>query len=208
MPLPSLARRLPLLLALFAPALGAQIPLPPEPATPPAMAPTGLHEPEGPRRLSGPRFGMTYLSADLIDRINETFGEGTYDPQTGEYTYEDRISSGLPLVTQFGWQWERSLFQASTGLTGVTEWVLLAGGLERGLFLPSATFLVGLRGPGGLEVGLGPNVSASGAAYALAVGFNAASGEVNVPVNVAAVLGQDGPRVSVLVGFVLSERRY
>ncbi len=189
-------------------AVAQQAPLPPEPPTPPAEAPAGLREPVGPRRLSGPRVGLTYLSDDLIGRINDTFGEETYDPATGQYTREDRISGAVPLVTQFGWQWERSLFQASTGLTGVTEWVLLVGGLERGLFLPSATFLVGVRGPGGIEVGLGPNVSATGAAYAVAVGFNAQSGEVNVPVNAAVVLGQDGPRVSLLLGLVLSEGRY
>ena len=46
------------------------------------------------------------------------------------------------------------------------------------------------------------------AAYAVAVGMNNEFGEVNVPLNAAVVLGQDGPRVSLLVGFNVSERRY
>ena len=118
------------------------------------------------------------------------------------------MDPNFPVVTQFGWQFERRMFQAESGLTGVVEWVLLVGGAERGLLLPSATFLAGLRAPGGFEVGVGPNLSVAGAAYALAVGKNNEIGEVNLPVNAAVVLGQDGPRLSLLVGFNVSSSRY
>lgn len=164
-------------------------------------------EVRGPLRMSGPRIGVTYLGEQLIEDINETYGDYDCRPD-GSCGYEEVIDPAVPLVTQFGWQWERSLFQAESGLTGVTEWVLLAGGLERGLLLPSATFIVGMRTPGGVELGVGPNVSLGGAAYAVTAGFTTDLGEVNVPVNLAAVLGRDGPRVSVLVGFVITDRRY
>ncbi|MEM0964277.1 MAG: hypothetical protein AAGK21_17250 [Bacteroidota bacterium] len=160
----------------------------------------------GPRRLGGPRTGVTVLSARTIDRINEAF-DSCYEWTRDDCVGEDRLGS-IPVVTQFGWQFETRLFQAQSGLTGVSEWVVLVGGAERGLFLPSLTFLAGLRGPGGFEVGVGPNLSLGGAAYAVAVGFNNESGEINIPLNLAVVLGQDGPRASVLVGFNVSERRW
>ena len=203
----------------------APVPPPAQPPPPvarpvpvPAMQPPPLRAPIGPRRLGGPRTGITILSAESARKINEAFGAqtctgGDYDPTTGNYveqrcTSEERLPTGFPVVTQFGWQYERRIFQAQSGLTGMTEWVFLLGGAERGLLLPSATFLAGIRAPGGLEVGVGPNLSVSGAAYALTVGMNNEFGEVNLPINVAAVLGQDGPRVSLLVGFNVSESRY
>lgn len=207
------------------PVVAQGIPFPPRDAPPvvqpepPRYAPP-RNEPvrRGPRRLGGPRTGITILSSEAAKKINETFGEQTctyppYNPETYTYpeptcSYEERLSTGFPVVTQFGWQFERRMFQAESGLTGVTEWVVLVGGAERGLLLPSATFLAGIRAPSGLEIGVGPNISLSGAAYAVTVGMNNEIGEVNIPINVAAVLGQDGPRMSLLVGFNVSESRY
>lgn len=190
-----------LLVLLLASTASAQAPdVPPSAAADPFVV-------RGPLRLSGPRVGFTYLSDRLIDEINETYGEYDCD-DNGMCIQEQAIDPSVPIVTQFGWQWERSLFQTQTGLTGVTEWVLLAGGLERGLLLPSASFVVGVRTPAGLEIGVGPNISLGGAAYAVTAGFNTNLGEVNVPINVAAVLGREGPRASVLIGFVVSEQRY
>lgn len=162
----------------------------------------------GAHRLSGPRFGFTYLSNETIRQVNETFGECDYDRQTGECRRDALISESFPVVTQFGWQFERQMAQTSSGLAIITESVLLVGGLERGLALPSASLIVGVRTPGGLELGLGPNLSATGAAYAVTVGFANPVGEINVPINLAAVLGRDGPRVSLLVGLTFSDSRY
>ena len=158
----------------------------------------------GPRRLGGPRTGVTILSQGTIDKINEAFDTCFDVSCQGDLT----IDGSVPLVTQFGWQFENRIFQSSEGLTGLTEWVVLVGGAERGLFLPSLTFLAGLRAPGGFEVGVGPNLSLGGAAYALAVGHSYQNGEVNIPVNMALVFGDGGPRASVLVGFNVSERRW
>jgi hypothetical protein len=156
---------------------------------------------------------VTLLSAATVREINDAFRTYEYDydytnPNGGSREGPDRIDPSFPVVTQFGWQFETPLFRAESGLTGVSEWIPLVGGLERGLLLPSLTFLVGVRTPAGLELGLGPNISATGAAYAITAGFNNQTGGVNVPVNVAAVLGQDGPRVSLLIGMTVSDRRY
>lgn len=149
----------------------------------------------GPSRLDGPRVGITVLDPGTVEAINEAFDE-------------ERISGTSPVITQFGWQFETRLFQAESGLTGVTEIVGLVGGLDRNLVLPSGTFLVGLRTPTGLEVGMGPNVTLAGTGYAVAAGVSTSVGGINVPVNVAAVFGRGGPRLSLLAGFTLSSRRY
>jgi len=142
--------------------------------------------------------GVTILDPGTVESINETFGD-----EDG-----DRISSSAPVITQFGWQFETRLFQTGSGLTGVTEVVGLIGGLDRNLLLPSGTFLVGLRTVNGMEIGMGPNLSLGGTGYAVAVGMNTPIGDVNVPLNVAAVFGKGGPRISLLAGFTLASRRY
>ena len=157
----------------------------------------------GAARLSGPRAGVTLLSPDTVRRINDRFRDAGLAEGEG-----DVIDPTMPVVTQFGWQFETRVFQSEGGLTGLTEFVPLVGGLDRGILLPSATFLVGARTRDGIEFGVGPNVSATGVAYALAAGFNARAGEVNVPFNLAAALGKGGPRVSLLVGMTFSNRRY
>jgi hypothetical protein len=142
-------------------------------------------------RLSGPRFGVTYLGGSIVDSLA---------------AYDVRVS---PVITQFGWQFERMIFTGENGLAAVTEWVVLAGGLEQGAFIPSLSWLVGLRGPRGAEFGVGPNISPAGSALAIAGGVTTRAGAFNLPVNVAVVPGKIGTRVSILVGFTTrSEPRY
>lgn len=155
-------------------------------------------------RLDGPRVGVTYLPPDLVDELNDVLSDDDcYDEASGTRTRCEVIGD-VPVVSQFGWQFERRFFQTDGGVSGVTEWIPLVGGLERGLFLPSLTFLIGIRGESGFEAGVGPNITALGSGLALAAGMNNDVGGLNVPVNVAAVLGGDGLRASVLVGFNLA----
>ena len=133
--------------------------------------------------LSGPRFGITYLGGAIVDSL---------------------AANGIdvsPVITQFGWQFERLIYSGNNGFSAVTEWVLLVGGLEQSTFLPSISWMVGIRGPRGAEFGVGPNVSAAGSALAIAAGVTSRAGAFNLPVNVAVVPGKVGTRVSMLVGF-------
>ena len=182
-----------------------------------ALLPLAAHAQEGPLRQGGPRFGVTYLTPGVVERINEATREGGVG---------DRIDPSFPVVTQFGWQFEFQTFQTESGVTGVAEVVPLLSGLDRGLLAPSLTFISGLRTPGGVEVGAGPNVSLSpqetadpgpgedvvGAdvrlGLALVAGVNARVYDVSVPVNAAVVLGAGGARVSLLVGLNTSSSRY
>ena len=137
-------------------------------------------------KLSGPRFGVTFLSAEIRDsiRVNTETDVG-------------------PIVSQFGWQWERQFNAGDAGATAVSEWVLLVGGLEQGTFLPSLSWIVGLRTRNGTEFGVGPNLSAAGPALVIGAGMTRRSGSLNIPINLSVVPSQAGMRVSLLTGFTI-----
>lgn len=136
--------------------------------------------------LSGPRFGITALSTGIVDKLKAEQGWNL-----------------APVVTQFGWQFEKQFYGKQGGPTAVTEAVVLLGGLEQGVVIPSVSWLVGVRGSDGTEIGVGPNVTPAGVALALAVGKTFRMGVLNVPVNIAVVPSRLGMRVSLLTGFSL-----
>jgi hypothetical protein len=139
--------------------------------------------------LSGPRFGFTSLSDGIVEKLHE------------------REIDIRPAISQFGWQFEKQFYSKAGGLAALNEFVVLAGGLEQGVVLPSVSWLVGLRSPSGAEFGLGPNITPAGVALALAGGVTFRSGALNVPVTFAVVPSRDGMRVSMLTGFNMRGRR-
>ena len=138
--------------------------------------------------LSGPRFGFTLLSEGIVRKL------------------EARQIEVGPHISQFGWQFEKQFFTKDTGVTMVTEWVALVGGLEQSAALPSLSWMVGVRTRDGAEFGIGPNITPAGTALVFATGMTFRAGAVNVPVNVAVVPSKSGTRVSVLSGFSLRRR--
>jgi hypothetical protein len=138
--------------------------------------------------LSGPRFGVTALSDGVVHKLQE------------------RGLETRPMISQFGWQVERAFYTADDGLAAVSEWVVLLGGLEQDMAIPSLTWLVGMRTAGGAEFGIGPNITPAGTGLALAAGVTFRSGFVNVPFNVAVVPSKAGTRVSILTGFNIRRR--
>jgi hypothetical protein len=151
----------------------------------PALSQTYVPPPLRIVGLSGPRFGATVLDRGVLDRL------------------EERAITVRPVISQFGWQLEKQFFSASSGLTALNEWVLLVGGLEQGVALPSATWMVGIRTSSGTEFGVGPNITPAGLALALAAGITYRAGPVNVPINFAMVPSAAGVRVTVLTGFTM-----
>jgi hypothetical protein len=138
--------------------------------------------------LSGPRVGFTSLSQGVVDALAE------------------RNIEVQPLITQFGWQFEKQFYSKSGGLTAVNEWVVLVGGLEQDVVLPSLSWIVGLRTPEGAEFGVGPNITPAGTAIVFAAGVTFRSGAMNLPVNVAVVPTKSGVRFSMLAGFNFRSR--
>ena len=133
--------------------------------------------------LSGPRFGVTSLSPGIVDTLRENY-------------FEVR-----PLITQFGWQFEKQFYTSTSGAAMLNEWVVLLGGLDQNVAVPSVSWLVGLRTQGGFEIGVGPNVTPAGWSLAFAGGATLRTGFLNVPVNIAVVPSKAGMRVSFLTGF-------
>ena len=159
------------------------------------------------KHLKGPRIGVTLVtpgwSADIIN-------EGLSADK--EPNYESGFS-GSAFVTQYGWQLE-SRFADGEKVVGIVEWIALIGGIEKGLFLPSVSSLVGLRSDAGIEFAAGPNISLSGFSMVISTGYNFKFGNLNVPVNIAFVpskpgaWGNDnttGARISLMAGFNLSK---
>jgi hypothetical protein len=136
--------------------------------------------------LSGPRFGLTALDSGVVEKLQA----------------DDGITVSR-VVSQFGWQFEKQFYGKHEGPSMITEAVVLVGGLEQGLVLPSLSWLVGVRSQDGAEAGIGPNITPVGVALALAVGKTFRAGVLNVPVNIAVVPSKAGMRVSFLTGFAL-----
>jgi hypothetical protein len=153
----------------------------------PLYAQSGVQAPPPVEELSldGPRIGVTLLSPGVRAALQEMGVDVK------------------PVISQFGWQYERQFFSNGGGLTALNEWVLLLGGLEQGTAIPSLSWIVGLRSAEGHEFGIGPNVTPAGVALAISGGVTFRTGALNVPVNVAVVPTKVGTRVSVLSGFTM-----
>ena len=135
--------------------------------------------------LAGPRYGFTFLDDGVVAKLSED-----------NITVKNGIS-------QFVWQFERQFFTTDDGPTVLNEWVVLLGGLDQGVALPSLNWLVGLRSRDGAEFGIGPNITPVGVALALAAGVSFRAGALTIPMNFAVVPSKAGMRVSMLTGFTI-----
>jgi hypothetical protein len=135
-----------------------------------------------PDNRSGPRFGVAVLTR-------------------GSETARQENKPFSPVTSLFGWQVEHPFDLGPEMPTLVTEFVVLVGGLEQNVFLPSATWLIGMRQTNGMEFGLGPTVTATGTQIAFAGGITRKFGDVNVPLNLAIAPSRVGVSLSITAGF-------
>ena len=136
--------------------------------------------------MAGPRFGLTMLSQGAVDLLAEK-----------------KNITVRPLISQFGWQFEKRFYTNDQGITLLSEWVPLITGLEQGVALPSLNWLVGMRGASGTEFGIGPNITPLGVGLVVAGGVTVRSGALHVPLTFAVATSKSGARVSILTGFNL-----
>lgn len=148
------------------------------------------------RRLyNGPRVGFMHLSQGSVSRGLESIGL-------------------KPNFTMLGWQFESRFFHNPNGSHLMFEFVPMVAGIEQGMFLPSASLLLGYRNSSGFEFGLGPNLSPSGPAMVFSVGKSFESHGMVYPVNLVYVPGYNlqeanefvpagfiGNRISLIFGF-------
>ena len=139
-------------------------------------------------KLAGPKVGITMVSSGSLASILRK--------DVGVFSDEDREewtgSTGKygAVMSQYGWQWE-SRFSDAGNITGIVEWIALVGGMEKGMFLPSVSSMVGVRTSKGIEFAVGPNLSLGGIAMVFGAGYNFKFGELNVPINIAYVPSMD-----------------
>ena len=134
-------------------------------------------------KLAGPRLGFTFISpGPIADFLHEGFD---FDGELEQYG-----STGPAFTTLYGWQWESRFADGGGEIVGIVEWIVLVGGMEKGMFLPSASSIIGARMDNGLEFGVGPNLSLSGIGMVFGVGYNFKSGNLNLPVNISVIPGR------------------
>ena len=180
-------------------------------------------------KLAGPKVGITMIQsgslASILRKDLSMFSDEVRQKWTG--------STGKygAVMSQYGWQWE-TRFSDGGNVTGIVEWIALVGGMEKGMFLPSVSSMVGLRNSKGIEFTVGPELSLGGIAMLIGAGYNFRFGELNVPVSITYVPSQNrtyytdeerdpmtddiirpeysvthptGARISIMVGFNLSK---
>jgi hypothetical protein len=135
-------------------------------------------------KLAGPRVGITMVTPGLLANILKKDASFFSDENREEWT--GSIGKYGAVMSQYGWQWE-SRFSDEGQVTGIVEWIALVGGMEKGMFLPSVSSMVGVRTASGVEFAVGPNLSLGGIAMVIGAGYNFKFGKLNVPVNIAYV---------------------
>ncbi len=148
--------------------------------------------------MGGPRFGLTYV-----------VGEGQL---ADELEYHDMGRS----ISQFGWHFEHQVVPEGGGPAFVIEFIPLLAGVEYGKIIPNFSLLMGVRTPGGWELGMGPNLSFSKtiddeveARTSLLLGFGKSFhyGSVSIPVNLVYSASPEGDRVSLFFGYAIASAK-
>ena len=136
-------------------------------------------------KLAGPRIGITMVTPGLLANILKK-DVSLFSDDNRESWEETSLGEHGSVMSQYGWQWE-SRFADGGQVTGVVEWIALVGGMEKGMFLPSVSSMVGVRTADGIEFAVGPNLSLGGIAMVIGAGYNFKFGNLNLPVNIAYV---------------------
>tara|TARA_B100001142_G_scaffold311836_1_gene346610 strand:+ start:5455 stop:6093 length:639 start_codon:yes stop_codon:yes gene_type:complete len=140
------------------------------------------------QKLAGPRVGLTMVQAGSLASILRKDVDFFSDEVREEWTGSTGKYGAV--MSQYGWQWE-SRFADGGDVTGIVEWIALVGGMEKGMFLPSVSSMVGVRTAKGIEFAVGPNLSIGGIAMVIGAGYNFKFGKLNLPVNIAYVPSMD-----------------
>ena len=135
--------------------------------------------------LAGPRLGLTAVEPGLLANILRKDVKFFSDENRESWDGKSLGQYGA-VMSQYGWQWE-SRFADGGDIVGLVEWIALIGGMEKGLFLPSISSMVGIRTSSGIEFAAGPNLSLGGIAMVIGAGYNFRFGNLNLPINIAYV---------------------
>jgi len=124
----------------------------------------------------GPRVGfcfMTISAEAFTEQLNRV-------PMFNRESY-------IPFTSQFGLSFEQRILLGTTKSHFVFEEVVLVGGVDQSVAIPTASLLLGYRSDFGLELGLGPVWSLSGLSVVYSVGWTFVFSDVYVTINIAFV---------------------
>ncbi|MBN1893043.1 hypothetical protein JW906_01040 [bacterium] len=142
------------------------------------------------RNLSGPRLGITYLPG------NRKLVQELEDKKVGK------------VLSQFGWHFEHQIIPEGGGPSFVVELVPLIAGVEYGTLIPTASLAMGIRFPGGIEFGLGPNILIGTenlhTSLVIAFGKSFNYSGVSIPLNLVCATSPDGNRFSFIFGYAVN----
>jgi len=136
-------------------------------------------------KLAGPRVGITMVTPGLLANILKK-DVSFFSDENQESWNGTSLGEYGAVMSQYGWQWE-SRFADGGQVTGIVEWIALVGGMDKGMFLPSVSSMVGVRTASGVEFAAGPNLSLGGIAMVIGAGYNFKFGNLNLPVNIVYV---------------------
>jgi len=173
-----------------------------------AALPASTQEQEKVKRLEivyGPRVGVTWVATSRQDF--DAAIQGVFPDPDREY---------FPIFTQFGFNLEQRIRLGNTQSHFAFQEVLILGGLDQNIIMPSLSLMIGFRSRIGLEFGLGPNVSLKRSpegpgvdlSVAYSLGWTFFFEDVFVPVDVAVMpTPSDGKaRITLLTGFNFKKR--
>jgi hypothetical protein len=140
----------------------------------------------------GPRVGFTYVFIDVEAYTDEIHEIPIFD---GERY--------VPFMSQFGISCEQRIRLGTTKSHFAFQEVVLIGGIDQSVAIPTIALLLGYRSEFGLELGLGPKWSLSGFNVVYAAGWTFNYQEVYVPVDIVFVpdIANGHHSVSLYTGF-------
>jgi len=158
--------------------------------------------------LSGPRFGVGFLTGDAKRAITAPKENGG--------------ANGFPVISHLGYQFEK-VFISSGNTHALMEFLPTISGLEQGLIIPAMNILLGVRNSKtGLEFGMGYNISlfkedkallgetmrletVFSSGLLIGAGKTFKSGRLNFPINAYYIPGKNNThRFGLTFGFNLS----
>ncbi len=157
------------------------------------------------RKLNGPRIGLTYVA------------QGKFLDRNGELVKTLENNDIGAIISQFGWHFEWLVTPEGGGPSFITELIPFFGGVEYQTVIPSASLVLGIRLPNGIEFGLGPNLTLRfseisdhnnplSTALIIAIGQSIKFSGVSIPINLAVATNNEGTRFAFVFGYALGKR--
>ncbi|MBN4051923.1 hypothetical protein JYT53_00310 [Cytophagaceae bacterium AH-315-L13] len=140
--------------------------------------------------LYGPRVGVAYVITspeEFTNQVNKIYG--------GDNFY--------PIFSVFAINLEQRILLGETNSHFAFQEIILIGGVDQGILLPSGTFMIGYRHSKGFEFGMGPNLSFSGLGLVAAIGKTFSTRGVFIPIDISLVFPNQNssPRLALTTGF-------